>query len=281
MQPATAEQQRQRYLVTMGITPWLPVRALPGAASSPEWDWQRCDTDASPARPAAAAESVQASAQPVASARAGSERAAPTAAIQQLLAAPASVAADARPEPAVVAEKQPSPSETQHTSAAEEPLPVPRFRLAFVGYRDCLVVTDLPMDVIQGFTGSHQKLLDRILASVGLGEGEPRIKLFAWPVVSSAHVDQSAPVARAGVNGIIRRLQNDNGLPVLLLGSQAAEFVLQPGEPERATSPAVLNDRPVLVSSSLNELMRVPGQKRELWLQLLKLKPLLSDSSAC
>ena len=35
METAAQEQLRQRYLAAMGVTPWLPLKALPGAAASP------------------------------------------------------------------------------------------------------------------------------------------------------------------------------------------------------------------------------------------------------
>lgn len=43
------EAQRQRYLKAMGLTPWVARSALPGAAPSPELDWEQ-ETDGAPAQ---------------------------------------------------------------------------------------------------------------------------------------------------------------------------------------------------------------------------------------
>ena len=300
------EQQRQQYLGTMGITSWLPVRPLSGALPSPEWQWEKIELQTSgrssnsqvdagssaiqqksgqPSISVSNASIVKAvlaensetssvSAPPLSLTKASPVGfQAPTAAIHQLLSddrATLSEVASVRPS----AESEVGVSEEQEASSpAREPQSaVPRFRLAFVGYKDCLVINEMPIDVVQGFTAIHQALLDRILLSVGLGGGEPNIQLFAWPVVNSTHVDQGHSVARAGVKKMISRFQLAGSVPLFLLGEQAETYAMPERSSESIEGHGATLDRPVLAASSLNQLMRIPGQKRELWHQLLKLK---------
>ncbi|OMH38106.1 hypothetical protein [Motiliproteus sp. MSK22-1] len=298
------EQQRQQYLAAMGVTSWLPVRPLSGALSSPEWEWQKTDLQSDSQSPVSPASGAGAPAIPQQSAQVNPPRnssltakehlaehsdwsasaaslsltkasnagaQAPTAAIHQLLSndslAGAEVSRVPSPVKAEVSEEKDVPS-----AVVEQQKPVPRFRLAFIGYKDCLVVNEMPIDVIQGFTAIHQALLDRILSSVGLGNGEANVQLFAWPVVNSAHVDQSHSVARAGVRKMINRFQLSDSVPLFMLGEQAEIYAMPESLSESSEVPAEVGGRLVLATSSLNQLMRIPGQKRELWHQLLKLK---------
>ncbi|MEH6626979.1 MAG: hypothetical protein V7739_11075 [Motiliproteus sp.] len=317
---AVQEQYRQKYLAAMGITPWLPVRSLPGAACSAEWQWRAQDAEA--AKPivsgpsegsianSAVTNSVVSNSNGSVTSGTGSRARAATSAIQELLSEPLTAESGSRlPQPAAdghstaaqtvasvqISTAAGSPVEALSQSkiasgddaarakevVANEPHigSVPRFRLAVIAFGDCLVVNELPLDVLQGMTALHQQLLERILMSVGLGSGSAHTQLLAWPVVNSSHVDQGVEVAQAGVANLLSRMQSSARIPLLLLGEQAWRFGLQQKPEYELISPIMLNNRPVLASVSLNQLMRVPGTKRELWHQLLKLKQLLSVES--
>ncbi len=290
MDAAIQEQLRQRYLTAMGVTSWLPVRSLPGAAASATWRWselapagagaQGSRAEArSPASAVASGPAAGTGSSAVAAATRQRPQAA-SAAIQQLLSTQPVAVPVAQPEPRTGVDSA-DPSATSAPPAAPatavtEALPVPRFRLALVGYADCLVVNELPLQGLEGYTAGHQQLLSQILASIGLGQGDPQLQLFAWPVINSPHIDQGAAVARAGLGNLITRWQLPETVPALLLGRQAAEFVLPPEYGGSLDEPGRVADRPCLVAASLNEMMRVPSLKAELWRQLLQLRSLLA-----
>ena len=317
MDQQVQEQYRQQYLAAMGVTSWLPLDALPGAAPSPQWVWQSAQSK-SPAAETVSSDHSAISA-PTAAAKADpathSDARKTTAALQQMLsgesaraATRASVTAASEvssPDSRLVSDvstaavanaKVSDPASTQSPSlnsdndiappqsaapdqGAEQQdaeSRVPRFRLAVLAYKDCLVVNELPLDVLQGMTAKHQQLLQRILASIGLGQGDANVQLLAWPVVNSAHIDQGEPVARAGVNNLIVRMQSNAQLPMLLMGQSAVSYGLPESYRQADTVTNVAN-RWVLPAPSLNELMCIPGLKRELWLQLLQLQKHLTQ----
>ncbi|MCW8885264.1 MAG: hypothetical protein OQK12_08400, partial [Motiliproteus sp.] len=82
-------------------------------------------------------------------------------------------------------------------------------------------------------------------------------------------------VARAGVNNLIIRMQSSAQLPMLLLGKNSADYGL-PESFQGAGEVVNVANRWVLPGPSLNELMCIPGLKRDLWHQLLKLQQHLS-----
>ncbi|MCW8884538.1 MAG: hypothetical protein OQK12_04675, partial [Motiliproteus sp.] len=215
------EQCRQQYLAAMGVTSWLPVDALPGAAPSPQWVWeseqpgsidQQAVSGPSPESQATAANQASLSGSPATlpvtspvaadTPRAGAADAKrTTAALQQMLSSESSSsAAKSRSVEPIVPETpavNSAPAEQLSNNSpipeselpipkgdivAEEPV-VPRFRVAVLAYEDCLVVNELPLDVLQGMTTKHQQLLQRILGSIALGKGSPKVQLLAWPVV--------------------------------------------------------------------------------------------------
>lgn len=267
------EQLRQQYLAAMGVTAWLPVRALPGAAASPVWHWSSRDEPAVRPRPAVQPQphtQLPPQQEPSVAKPARAD-------IRQLLADP-SLRSEAPPPARPAAEPPAAPAEPEAApSVVESPsrsrAPVPRFRLALIRYSDCLVVDELPLQSLQGFSPAHRALLARILASVGLGGSEPRVEAFAWPLVNAPHVDQGESVARGGLKTVLWRAQQGAVLPLLLLGETAAHYVLDPELPRTPGSWCDSGDAPwSLVSHSLGELLKVPGRKQELWQHLLPLR---------
>lgn len=257
----TQQQLRQHYLDAMGITSWLPVKVLPAAAPSPTWRWldendlaELRSVAQQPAEPAVCTTEPQAVAEPIVRAEA-----------QQ-----AAVEAETRQERPAVSES--SVAETAVSSEPKTFAPPPRFRLAMLAYGDALVICQMPLDVLQSFPPEHQRLVQRILQSVGLGQGDMRQQMFAWPIVNNPNVDQSLPLAQAAVSSLVTRFHAEQ-LPLLLFGQQLPEYL---GLDETLLQqPQKLGERPVIVAPTLNELIAIPGLKRELWVQLQSFQPLL------
>ncbi|MEH6824125.1 MAG: hypothetical protein V7629_09485 [Motiliproteus sp.] len=299
------EQLRQQYLAAIGVTLWLPRRALPGAAASPTWRCQAARSGAGARLEAAVTDaSADSSApRPVANTaqirellprpvEAGSAAAlvhpsavtAPpvsqAAAIAAELQSSATVETDARVKPGaeVVAQvKQGLESGLGPKVAAST---VPRFRLAMIGYSNCMVVTELPTSQAQAWSGQHQQLLDAILTAVGLGDGSQasaNVCEFKWPLDPLARFDQSAPIARHALQVAVAREQQAAHSVLLLMGSSAQQYLLPPEQDVAQGQLIDYQGRSALCCHGLNEVLRLPGLKAELWRQLQPLRKLPSE----
>lgn len=261
---------RQHYMDAIGLDVWLPTQPLVGAAPSPEWVWGELSdsrlesTIVEPKVEATAAgNSVE---QPARVALI--HRPAPVAKSLEVMpetkdsvaqTSPATEELKARPA-AAVEPSEPASTASQTTYAAP-----PRFRLAMVVYDDALVISQLPMDVLQPLVPEHQALLHRILQSIGLGIGSSKTQLFAWPIVNNPNVDQSAELAQAAVKSLASRL-NADALPLLIFGHQLVEYL---GLPEQVvTEWTHVDNRLAIAGPTLNELISIPGFKRDLWVRL-------------
>lgn len=265
----TTEQQRQYYLEAMGISTWLPTAALPAAAQSPEWVWHEEKRVEEPN------DSVKQVTQPASISAPTVQSSTPS--TKPLSALPPRATS---PEVDDIGESSAKPIEVNQsektTAVTETGQQPPRFRMAMVAFSDCLAIVQLPMDVLQALAPEHQRLIKRILSSVGLGlnesDGDGNIQLFAWPIVNNLNVDQSLTLAQAAIHQLEKRLSADQ-LPLVIFGEQMVEYL---GLPEGVVGhPQNCNSRPVIQSPTLNELMSIPGLKRELWVQLQQFKTLL------
>ncbi|WP_261843892.1 hypothetical protein [Aliamphritea ceti] len=150
------------------------------------------------------------------------------------------------------------------------------FKLAFVSFGDCLVVDTLPPQSRQGLSLQHQSLLEKILRSVGLQGGQGDVFLLPWPMFASKTLDQGATQARKAVTHKLNKsLAGRPVNQVLLLGEAAAQMIIQRSEPLeqlRGILFSLRSDVKVLASSSLSEMMTVPGCKKDVWRDL---QPLL------
>ncbi|MEH6649293.1 MAG: hypothetical protein V7707_04615 [Motiliproteus sp.] len=323
------ELLRQQYLAAMGVTSWLPRQPLPSAAPSPQWQWldpasggdtaTRTAAQAGRVTPAqgvsgvAQARSALAglmSTQPGSQAKPQvepqSESQAPTAVVPSgtLVAKPAAVdhlptAVTVQSPPSTVG-KELDQSKTKTNSVATvtaaltrqlsaSPDEVPRFRLALLAYRHCLVVTELPLRHAQPWSDAHQQLLTAIVAAIGLTEPEQgplNYREFHWPLDPAAVFDQSDVVARHTLEVELAEVRLPEQRALLLMGDSAARYLLPPDQPTSDQSAlnqslqqgVLLGDdqQRVLCCHGLNEVLRLPGLKAELWRQLQPLRQFAS-----
>ncbi|WP_210396683.1 hypothetical protein [Motiliproteus sediminis] len=247
------EPLRQRYLAAMGITPWLPTRALPGACPSPRWHWQPLDP-----LPAVGEVKAQAPVAPAtAESRVSQKPAADSARVDVRSLIGVSDLSSNPVKPVAPQEATPAPVTPSSEPAAPLMSAIPRFRLLLVRYADCLVLDDLPLDPSQPVTPQHQSLLAAILASVGLGGDVLKSHIVSWPMFAadSGH-DQGADVAAMMLRNEAGFDQLPPQLPLLLLGEQAGTHLL--GEQADYQGPVVRGP-------SLNEMLRIPARKADLW----------------
>ncbi len=303
------EQLRQQYLAAMGITPWLPRQVLPGAAPSPQWQW----LDAREGDPAVAAAAVSGDESGVVSSRpsaVGVEAArAAMAPLRQSLTAQSGNTSSV--QESLHKQPQGSPAEMVTDSAEKgsaEPLPssrvdkaetaaplveqlassksvnkdeIPRFKLALVAYAHCLVITELPLRHAQPWSDQHQQLLSAIVAAIGLAERGQRsshYREFHWPLDPTAGFDQSESVARHALEVELESMRQPGQQALLLMGQSAARYLLPPAQLPEAGVLTELNSQPVVCCHGLNEVLRLPGLKAELWRQLQPLRRLASQA---
>ena len=307
---AAQERLRQQYLAAMGVTSWLPRQTLPGAAPSPKWQWVDAGTaeaesllsSASGASPTSTtavsgvsqARSALAGLMSKPSQSAGAKKSSsssvsvPQASVQTLpdstsaTQSQASSLADTglpRPKTEPVSDVATHPA-VQATASLTRKLSVragemPRFRLALVAFQHCLVVTELPLRHSQPWSGDHQTLLYAIVAAVGLDgarQGTPNYREFHWPLDPAAAFDQSEAVARHALEVELAEVRSPGQRALLLMGASAAQYLLPL---DHSVEPAVLlgnEQQQILCCHGLNEVLRLPGHKAELWRQLQPLR---------
>lgn len=167
------------------------------------------------------------------------------------------------------------------TSVAKDE--VPSFKLALVAYPRCLVITELPVRHAQPWSDQHQQLLNAIVAAIGLaepGQAPLNYQQFDWPLDRSASYDQSESVARHALDVELTQLRQPEQQAMLLMGQSAARYLLPIGQTAEAGVMIQANASPALCCHGLNEVLRLPGLKSELWRQLQPLRRFVAESSA-
>ncbi|MCV6587425.1 MAG: hypothetical protein OIF57_00140 [Marinobacterium sp.] len=268
--PTSSQQRRHQYLEALGITSWLPTRALPAAAPSDAWVWDF----RYPAPDIPFSAPVQA---PVPAGNAPRPaRPQPAASVD-----PARVRAALNDTLALVAEPAPKKAapapQVKLAPKPKQPGKVPRFRLALQVYGDCLVVESLPTAGQGGLSQAHLSLLKNIGCFLLPEPPEhiPRAVVLKWPMLAGSSLDQSRPEALAAVQYKLTRLLAEHGCTrLLLLGEVAMQMVLDTDEALDVLHGEVLSvaqrlpDFPQLTavaSHSLSELLMLHELKAVLW----------------
>tara|TARA_R110002167_G_scaffold1878_5_gene9288 strand:- start:12562 stop:13614 length:1053 start_codon:yes stop_codon:yes gene_type:complete len=152
---------------------------------------------------------------------------------------------------------------------------VPKFRLAMLGYSDCLVVTELPNGQSLGWSAEHQLLLDAILNAINLGgqvQSSSGVSEFQWPLDPLARFDQSASIARHALKVTLENALKTEHRVLLLMGRSAHEYLFAPGKKLSLGELMDFQGRSTLCCHGLNEVLRLPKLKAELWRQLQPLR---------
>ena len=326
--PALAQQEqlRQQYLAALGVDCWLPRQALPGAAPSPQWQWQSTLSAQAPqpavapsgsdtvaeekpasrpkagqplralldAKPAATSEPVVAEAsirEPAVSATSdvGLKSASTAAASLEAASMASSTQIESQgllqakavadtPEQSAGSEDARGFESIQSTAApiqqALENAKFPSFRLMLLGFGEYLVVTELPSNSSHGWSEQHRCLLVAVLRAISAKADtlEPdQLSEFSWPLDPMASFDQSEAIARRALAIEVGKFEQPERNTWLLMGQAALrcvsdQVVLEPGQLHS------MNARRVLAVNGLNEVLRIPGLKAELWQQLQPLR---------
>ena len=240
------EQQRLDYLQAMGVVQWLPRRPLP-YAPAPRW------------LPSAEVAPVQAR---PSFAHPGGHIAHPAA--NQLL---RDAAASPRPSFSHLlderaASEAPAPSVASHgdaVPAAARPVDdgrPPQFQLHF--FRSTLPVIWVSDQTI------HPQELSALIHSAqkaltGQSLFVPDPAVFRWPFILSPHEDQSTPVALQALRAQWQFLREQGGGVLLTFGLDSQYWLEQIGVSSH------------FHAGSVTELWQSAGEKRRLWLALMRL----------
>ncbi|RDH45714.1 hypothetical protein [Zooshikella ganghwensis] len=153
--------------------------------------------------------------------------------------------------------------------------PVPTFRLAVCTCQDALIITDLPYSSREGFTKQHQSLLMNILAALNWSVSLKDINIFSWPFTHQQMIDQHRQIALDALSRYLDcHYDYNNHTNILLLGRDAAEFTLNADKPfeQLRGKQKVNNDKQrIVVTYSIDELLKIPQYKRETWADLVTL----------
>ncbi|RDE19652.1 hypothetical protein DV711_12275 [Motiliproteus coralliicola] len=147
-----------------------------------------------------------------------------------------------------------------------------------LGFADCLVVTELPTNPTLFWTEQHQSLLQAILASIGLGqEGVQGQREVNWPLDPMASFDQSAPIAARALALELKALRQSEQKVTLLMGQAAINYSYPESDSLEFGRMIEREGSHWLACHGLNEVLRLPGLKAELWQQLQSLRTLLRN----
>ena len=258
------EQSRQDYLDAMGIQTWFPRTVLPNALAHRDFDFPETTEESDEAPELSAREAMLVLGLP--------EHQEP-------------------PEPAPVAPARPTLVVTPESAGAEAPTtprknkPAPatsQFRLVTLAPDDeCLVIAEMPHSGLNQFSRFHMRLLTDILRSIQYSSRpDMSVNEFVWPLGNMGLIGQMDQDDQSAADAVCAYLSNQFGLArrklVLLFGPAAARFVIDPErsfEELKGVQPGLHAEQHFAVSHGLNELMKLPNLKADVWKDL---KPLLT-----
>ncbi|AMO57796.1 hypothetical protein GZ77_13095 [Endozoicomonas montiporae] len=258
------EQTRQDYLDAMGIQTWFPRTVLPNALPHRDFDFPETTPEPEEAPGLSAREAMLALGLPE----------------HQEQPAPAPVA-PTRPTLVVTPEKTEPP--VRETTKKDKPAPATsQFRLVTLAPNDeCLVIAEMPHSGLNQFSRFHTRLLNDILRAIQhSSHPELPVSEFVWPLGNMGLIGQMDQDDSSAADAVCAYLSNQFGLArrklVLLFGPAAARFVIDPErsfEELRGVQPGMHAEQHFAVSHGLNELMKLPSLKADVWTDL---KPLLT-----
>lgn len=262
------EVRRQAMLQVMGLDVWLPRQQLPHAPPSLEWllNWQPA-ADTPTAKPATSAPvPTQIAAAPAQPGTAKEQLARVRQSLQQEQTATSATPATTKPVTA--------------PAAPETAIEIPRFSLQLLRSGSCLFLVDLPMGEPFQARDPEYLLFKDLLRAAGLGQQPAMLRNaepIRWPLLSNnaASMEQDATLARDFVREIIllESSQQSTSL-VWLLGANAVKFANQQDAEAEIFSLSPLQGQTQCWNlPGLEDLMRQPQLKAELWRSMQKFMP--------
>ncbi len=303
---AVNEGQRQAYLRELGIQPYFPRRALPGATPSPRYatgalvapEDRAQNAEANVKRlsalvgsaTSARMETAAVAAPPFASklaptgASVGAAVEAAGAFASKLAPTGTEITPPAPRASAVRVAPTPTPTPAPATAPAVPENPVEEARFAFAYFpisEDLAVINELPWAKSAAVAPACRQLLAAILKALSVPCEEKALTsmVFTWPLDDASDADRSAQSARHMLDGFMaRRFKLRPVRHLLILAEQSAGYLFptdfdwhQEGmkrHPHHAVD--------VVLTRSLNAMDAVPDIKRSVWQALQPLRAALA-----
>ncbi len=252
LKQAMQEILRQEYLSNIGIDSYFPKVVLPGAKASEQYEWQDEELAASFEGNQQSLDQSTLSSDKVEQAKISADFP-----LKQTNNKPLNDKAlrsniDEAPR---ASESEAKPEET--TEAASEV----RFQLVFAQInQDLLVAAVLPHFQSGGaFKPQQKQLLKNLCRAFGFETDaiNYEIKAFRWPLIEAAHMDKSKDAAKSSLKAYLSQLAVEFQYRTLLLMSENIASLVH-----------VDSDCQLIVCRSLDEMLKMPKLKREVWLAL-------------
>ncbi|WP_448217950.1 hypothetical protein [Endozoicomonas sp. 2B-B] len=260
MQGRISEQTRQHYLDAMGIQTWFPSQILPNALPPRAFDFPE-EEPVEAYKPGQLTVSSHPSSAPLSEGATGASSA------KDLLGISSRVETKQDPEPA--------PSVKQNIITEPRPIEISKFRLVTLAANEhCLVVAEMPHSGLNQFSRFHLRLLSDILRAIQLPAGSETLPFseFVWPLGNAGLMEHLSQDDSAAADAVCAYLSNQFGLArrkvVLLFGQAAARFVIDPSRQFndlRGLQTGLHSNQYFIVTHGLNELMKLPALKSEVW----------------
>lgn len=268
---------RNHYLQTMGIQVWRSREILPGAkpdaqAAAHLVSTADIDDDAVPEESMA----FEATLPPHMG-----DNLAPSSAETAVHVSNASLVSSAL-EKAPESTQQFDKVSTQDVTTAQ--IPNPEFRIASIVFPGaCLVVTQVPIQVVTPIASNHLVFLKELLLAIGFPPvDEPEITLFNWPMLRSSDFDQSAAAARDASQAFLRGQKSKHSVRfVLLMGEVPRQYLLAEDVTftEKRGRLSGAPEQPLLLTHSVEQALAEPLVKAQIWHDLQPLAARLQQDS--
>ena len=237
------EQDRQRYLAQFGVAQWYARSVIPGAASSPEFEF--AELAAAPVKNSAQPQSrTDASHLPETTARRSPVSVGVPAKITQLKSPVAGSLADQVQAGEVG--KNSTPEAFLDTSAENDSAVQ---TLAKVIAGKIILVADLSGD--EAIRDQEISLLQNIAKAISAEGDLDEIEQFSWPPLPQANLPGHTRQMKEAL--LQRWMQSVSGTPLVFMGQNV---------------PGFLSQTKILPLMSLASLLRRPVQKKEVWQRL-------------
>lgn len=138
-----------------------------------------------------------------------------------------------------------------------------RFQLVIIHVNaDALVLISKPyMHASNSLSTIQKQLFTNIFNTLYDGpiKVNPDIKPFRWPFSEASHIEKDGQAAQASLGAYLEQLKAKHPFNnLILMGEKISQFV------------EVIDNQQLTVCRSLDEMLKMPQFKREVWLQLKK-----------
>jgi hypothetical protein len=249
------EATRQAYLDSMGIQSYFPRYILPAAKESEQFEWLYTETSEAGLKAEPTGQGAQG--------LQGEQRKTVKPEIPDFK---PSLKSTSPADSAQTAEKaaETKTLETDKSVSSRAEAEEVRFQLAIIQVNDeILVLALLPyMHASNSLNATQKQLFHNIFNAL---YAKPvtlnlDIKPFRWPFSEAPHIEKDASAAKASLSAYLQQLQNRMSFNRLLVMGEKIENFL---DFEKAYE--------ITICRSLDEMLKMPQLKREVWQQLNKL----------